>query len=317
VAVPTFVFLMLTLTSSAVAAAGQAAQPAAPQRAVVVQAARELMTKARYCALVTLGDDGHLQARVVDAFAPDADMTVWIGTNPVTRKVREITKDPRVTLYYFDQAGPGYVTLLGNAQVVDDAAQKSAHWKEDWAGFYSDKNRGSDYVLIRVRPSRLEIVSYSHKLLNDPKTWRPITVDFQKEGALTAHATGTFEVKLTPQGTGESVDGTALARMSIDKTFRGDLEGTSKGEMLTAGTAVKDSAGYVAIERVSGTLDGRKGTFILQHTGTMTRGAPQLTITVVPDSGTGELTGLSGRMAITIADGKHSYEFEYTLTEKR
>ena len=83
--------------------------------------------------------------------------------------------------------------------------------------------------------------------------------------------------------------------------------------MLTAGTVVSGSAGYVAIERVSGTLHGKSGTFVLQHTGSMTRGAPQLTITVVPDSGTGELVGLAGRMLIIIADGKHSYEFEYTL----
>ena len=103
--------------------------------------------------------------------------------------------------------------------------------------------------------------------------------------------------------------------MSIDKQFHGDLEATSKGEMLTAGTAVKGSAGYVAIERVSGTLRGRSGTFILQHSGTMTRGAPQLIITVVPDSGADQLVGLTGTMVINIESGKHSYEFEYTLAD--
>lgn len=101
--------------------------------------------------------------------------------------------------------------------------------------------------------------------------------------------------------------------MSIDKKFHGDLEGTSKGEMLSAGTAVKGSAGYVAMERVSGTLDGRHGTFTLQHFATMTRGAPHLQIVVVPDSGTGELVGLAGRMTIEIEGGKHSYDFEYTI----
>lgn len=101
--------------------------------------------------------------------------------------------------------------------------------------------------------------------------------------------------------------------MSLDKQFHGDLEGTSKGEMLTAMTSVQGSAGYVAIERVSGTLHGRSGTFVLQHNATMTRGAPQLAIIVVPDSGTGQLAGLAGKMTINIADGKHSYEFEYTL----
>ena len=109
-----------------------------------------------------------------------------------------------------------------------------------------------------------------------------------------------------------------MGRMSIEKQFHGDLEGTSKGEMLTAGTSVKSSAGYVAIERVSGSLNGRKGTFALQHSGTMTRGTPQLMIAVVPDSGTGELTGLSGKMTIHIApDGKHSYEFEYSIGEEQ
>ena len=130
-----------------------------------------------------------------------------------------------------------------------------------------------------------------------------------------AHATGTFEVKLVPlPPEGDSHDAT-LGRMSIDKQFRGDLDGTSKGQMLTAGSIVKGSAGYVAIEKVSGTLHGREGDFILQHSGTMTRGAPQLKITVVPDSGTGQLEGLTGELTIKIDDGKHSYDFEYTLPE--
>jgi hypothetical protein len=132
---------------------------------------------------------------------------------------------------------------------------------------------------------------------------------------MASHASGTFEVTLKPEAPDDKAEGSALGRMSIDKQFHGDLEATSKGEMLTAGTGVKGSAGYVAIERVSGTLHGRRGTFILQHSGTMTRGAPQLTITVVPDSGTGQLVGLAGQMTIKIADGKHSYDFEYTLAE--
>jgi hypothetical protein len=103
--------------------------------------------------------------------------------------------------------------------------------------------------------------------------------------------------------------------MSIDKQFLGDLEATSKGQMLTAGTDVKGSAGYVAIERVTGMLQGRTGSFMLQHSGTLTRGAPQQSITVVPDSGTGQLTGITGKMSINIADGKHSYGFDYTLPE--
>lgn len=130
---------------------------------------------------------------------------------------------------------------------------------------------------------------------------------------MTNHASGSFEVKLTPQAS-EGGDGDpTVGRMAIAKQFRGGLEAVSRGQMLTAMTAVEGSAGYVAIERVTGTLDGRDGTFALQHTGVMTRGLPQLTITVVPDSGTGDLAGLAGSMTIEIADGKHTYDFEYTL----
>ena len=128
-----------------------------------------------------------------------------------------------------------------------------------------------------------------------------------------AQAQGTFEVKLTPHSTDEEPQGSTLGRLSIDKTFRGDLEGTSKGEMLSAGTRTKGSAGYVAIERVTGALRGRRGSFVLKHDGTMTRGAAELTVRVVPDSGTGELAGLTGSMRIIVEPGKHSYEMDYTL----
>src|SRR5262245_56590636 len=130
---------------------------------------------------------------------------------------------------------------------------------------------------------------------------------------MTMRARGTFEVTLTPQPPDDSGTGTTLGRFSIDKVFHGDLEGTSKGQMLAAGTAVEGSAGYVALEQVSGSLHGHSGTFILQHNGLMARGTSQLTVTVVPDSGTGQLAGLAGNLAILIEDGKHSYEFEYTI----
>ncbi|HVE75376.1 MAG TPA: DUF3224 domain-containing protein [Actinomycetota bacterium] len=125
-------------------------------------------------------------------------------------------------------------------------------------------------------------------------------------------ATGTFEVSLTPQSDNAS-DDPMLARHLIDKTFQGDLEGKSVGQMFSAGTAVSGSAGYVAIEKVQGSLQGRSGSFVLQHNGTMTRGEPRLDLTVVPDSGTGELTGLEGEMTIDIDDGKHSYNLSYSL----
>ena len=126
-------------------------------------------------------------------------------------------------------------------------------------------------------------------------------------------ATGEFVVKLLPLAFEGQADGTKIGRMSIDKTISGDLVATTKGQMLSAMTEVKGSAGYVAIEMVEGTLKGKKGTFVLQHSGTMNKGSPSLSVTVVPDSGTGELAGLAGQFSIIIAAGKHSYEFKYTL----
>jgi hypothetical protein len=132
-----------------------------------------------------------------------------------------------------------------------------------------------------------------------------------KEAHLTTHATGPFEVKITPAD--EKSDDPLLGRLMLDKQFHGDLDAISKGQMLTAGTPVKGSGAYVAIEKVTGTLHGRSGSFVLQHTGTMTQGAPLLTITVVPDSGSGQLVGITGKMTINIVDGKHLYDLEYTL----
>jgi hypothetical protein len=126
-------------------------------------------------------------------------------------------------------------------------------------------------------------------------------------------AVGPFEVALKPLPSNAAREGVAFGRMSIDKQFHGDLEATSEGEMLSALTSVKGSAGYVAIEFVTGTLHGRSGRFAMQHSGTMDRGRPSLSVTVVPDSGTDELAGLTGRMEIIIESGKHSYVFEYEL----
>jgi Protein of unknown function (DUF3224) len=129
------------------------------------------------------------------------------------------------------------------------------------------------------------------------------------------HAKGSFDVKLSPLTSTDSLLSASFSRMSIDKQFHGELEATSKGEMIAASTGVKGSAGYVAMEQVTGKLNGRSGSFILQHSATMDRGAPTLSITVVPDSGTDQLVGLTGRMNIIITDGKHAYDFEYTLPE--
>ena len=132
---------------------------------------------------------------------------------------------------------------------------------------------------------------------------------------MSAFAKGTFTVEMKPQSDPSVDDGVGLGRVCLDKHFAGDLVAASQGEMLTALTPVKGSAGYVAIERVTGTLSGRSGSFVFQHTGTMTRGAQQLSITVVPDSGTGALVGIAGVFKLNIVDGKHFYEFEYSLPQ--
>jgi hypothetical protein len=134
-----------------------------------------------------------------------------------------------------------------------------------------------------------------------------------QKGAMTKHASGTFDVTVTPQKD-EGIGDPTIGRMSIKKQFHGDLEATSGAQMLTGmSEAVKDSGTYVAIERIRGTLQGHAGSFAVWHSGTMNRGQQALIITVIPDSGTDELTGITGTMSIAIRDGKHFYEFYYSL----
>ncbi len=156
-----------------------AALPArAADREAVVKAAREVARKARYATFITIGSEGQPEARIVDALGPDEDFAVWIGTNPATRKVAEIAKDPRGTISFFEPSLPAYVTLIGTAAVVTDPAVKEKHWKESWAPFYRNENRGADFTLLKFVPHRLEIVSEKDGLVNEPGTWRPVTVDF-------------------------------------------------------------------------------------------------------------------------------------------
>ncbi len=123
-----------------------------------------------------------------------------------------------------------------------------------------------------------------------------------------------FNVEMRPlDAYAAGLDGVSLRRMALNKTFSGDLDATSQGEMLTAMTSVEGSAGYVAIEQVTGTLNGRRGSFALQHFGRMNRGASQLILEIVPDSATAELEGLAGTMALTVVDGQHRYTLDYTL----
>ena len=153
------------------------AAASAPTKSAVIAAARDIMTRARYATLATNGPAGQPQARIVDPIVPDRDMTVWIGTNALTRKLTEIRANNRVTLLYFDAKGLEYVTLLGVAEVVTEKVEKAKHFKAEWAPFYKEGALGDDFALIRVRATRLEVVSPSHKLMNDTTNWRPVGVN--------------------------------------------------------------------------------------------------------------------------------------------
>ena len=168
---PVRAFLIGTL----LAASGLAQERPQPAKAPdPLAAAREVMQAARYCTLVTFGEDVYPQARTMDAFAPEADLRVWMATNPKSRKVAQILKNPRVTLHYFDAASMGTVTLFGLARLVNDPAEKRKRWKDEWRDFYPDRDAG--YLLIAVTPDRLEILSPAHGIENDPITWKPLTI---------------------------------------------------------------------------------------------------------------------------------------------
>jgi general stress protein 26 len=169
-----FAWLTLTVVVSGTVRAQEAA---AAEETRFIQAAAELMRSAGYCALVTMDASGEPQARAMDPFPPEEDMTVWLGTHAGTRKVGQIRRNPKVTLFYLEPSGRGYVTLIGDAELVDDPGEKARHWKDAWQPFYRDGNRGEDYLLIRVRPRRLEIVSLIHGIAAEPDGWKPAIVE--------------------------------------------------------------------------------------------------------------------------------------------
>jgi general stress protein 26 len=151
-------------------------QSRALDRNELIAAAREIMTTTRYCALITSDARGRTNARTMDAFAPDENMIVWFGTNPLSRKVAEIRRNPRVTLYYFDRENQAYVTLHGIARLVNDPQEKLLHWKDDWKAFYPDRNK--DYLLIEVRPSKLEVINTKTGIVGTSRAWDPPSVTF-------------------------------------------------------------------------------------------------------------------------------------------
>jgi general stress protein 26 len=167
--------LVSVLLPSLVAA--QTAPGAQPSRADVIAAARDVMQKAVYCTFITIGEDGQPQTRIVDPTSPDPNLIIWIGTNPLTRKVNEIQRDPRVTVLYFHASSVSYVTVMGRAALVTDAGEKERRWKKSWAPFYPNGFRDSSFTLVRVTPTRLEISSPLRKMMSDPKTWLTVVID--------------------------------------------------------------------------------------------------------------------------------------------
>jgi general stress protein 26 len=174
---------VLVVTTAVFAAGGVLAVTQSPQafpdRAQIVSAAREVMKQARYASLVTISADGQPQARIIDPSGPESDFTIWIATNPESRKVGQLQKNARATLLYFDRATESYVTLLGSAALVTDPAEKERHWQPQWAPHYPQGPRSAQVTLIRFTSRTLEIVSAPHKLEGDPKTWRPVVLDLK------------------------------------------------------------------------------------------------------------------------------------------
>ncbi len=144
----------------------------------VIAAAREIIEAARFGALITLDERGSPRVRAMDPFAPDEHMVVWLGTHRATRKVADIQRDPRVALYYLAPDGDGYASISGIARLVDDSAEKAHRWKDEWERYYAD--READYLLIMVRPVRLEVVNYRLGVVGDAATWRPPAVEFHR-----------------------------------------------------------------------------------------------------------------------------------------
>lgn len=150
----------------------------APTRDQVLEAARQIMLSARFATMITLDEQGHPQARVMDAFEPEPDLTVWFGTNPATRKVAELGHDARMTLSYFDPQDPGCVTLLGEARLVENIEEKQARFKTgEWEMFWPEGPESDDYVLIEFRPFRVEVISMKHEIANDPQGFKPAIVE--------------------------------------------------------------------------------------------------------------------------------------------
>jgi general stress protein 26 len=171
-------FLLLSITGYG-SIQGQSGSGVDSSDALMIKAAREVMTSVSYCALITLDAKGTPCIRAMDPFKPENDMTVWLGTNPKSRKVQQIKSNSRVTLYYLNTDGSGYVTIYGHAKLINDPVEKQARWKNEWEAFYPD--RSESYMLIKVIPDSLELISYAHGISGDPVTWTPPSAKFLKQ----------------------------------------------------------------------------------------------------------------------------------------
>jgi general stress protein 26 len=170
------IFLLLCCAAFTPVTRGQIKQAPRLDRVSLIETAREIMKTARYCALITIDSNGRPHARTMDPFPPEANIVVWLGTNAKSRKVAEIRRDQRVTLYYFVPADQAYVTISGRARIVHDATEKVKHWKDEWKDFYPDREK--NYVLIAVVPEKIEVISVKLGIVGDPVTWTPPAVRF-------------------------------------------------------------------------------------------------------------------------------------------
>lgn len=172
-----FIYFLLILTLIPSSGFSQESEQADLLSKKLSEAAREIMTSAETCALITLDQEGRPRVRVMDPFMPEKDFSVWLGTNVNSRKVEQIKNDSRVTLYYLEDEDAGYVMIHGSAQLVDDSKNKEKWWKPEWEAFYPDDREG--YILIKVVPEWMEVISYTHNILGDPTSWEPPMVVFE------------------------------------------------------------------------------------------------------------------------------------------
>lgn len=174
-----FTFLILVISFMIIIAQNAFAQDEKNINEQLITAARDIIETSKYCALITLDSSGHPQARTMQPFPPDDEMIIWFGTNPKSKKVKEIKNDPRITLYYGDPSGDGYAVITGTALLVNDPKEKEKRWMDEWDAFYPDKEES--YLLIKVIPSSLEVVSYEHGLTGDSITWKAPSVKLDQK----------------------------------------------------------------------------------------------------------------------------------------